>query len=100
MPKEWADKYKGQLDDGWDAYREKTFKRQKALGIVPQEAQLSRHDPDVQDWNTLSADEKKLYARMMEVFAGFLVVEENEEADILGFFQQLGLELKPKKLAK
>ena len=72
VPKEWADKYKGKFDDGWDAYREKTFARQKELGIVPKDAELSRHDPDVQDWNTLSADEKKLYARMMEVFAGFL----------------------------
>ena len=72
VPKEWADKYKGKFDDGWDAYREKTFARQKELGIIPQDAELSRHDPDVQDWDTLSADEKKLYARMMEVFAGFL----------------------------
>ena len=72
VPKEWADKYKGKFDDGWDAYREKTFARQKELGIIPQDAELSRHDPDVQDWDTLSADEKQLYARMMEVFAGFL----------------------------
>ncbi len=72
VPREWADKYAGQFDDGWDAYREKTFARQKALGIVPQAAVLSRHDPDVQQWETLSADEKRLYARMMEVFAGFL----------------------------
>ena len=49
VPKEWADKYKGQFDDGWDAYREKVFARQKELGIVPQESELSRHDPDVPD---------------------------------------------------
>ena len=72
VPKEWADKYKGKFDDGWDAYREKVFARQKELGIIPKDAELSRHDPDVPDWKTLSADEKKLYARMMEVFAGFL----------------------------
>ena len=47
VAKEWADKYKGVFDDGWDAYREKTFARQKELGIVPADAQLSRHDPDV-----------------------------------------------------
>ena len=52
---------------GWDAYREKAFARQKELGIVPKEAALSRHDPDVQNWTTLSADERRLYA-MMEVF--------------------------------
>ena len=72
VPKEWADKYKGKFDGGWDAYREHVFKRQKELGIIPKDAELSRHDPDVQDWNALPADEKKLYARMMEVFAGFL----------------------------
>ncbi|MBL8007740.1 MAG: sulfatase-like hydrolase/transferase, partial [Ignavibacteria bacterium] len=72
VPKEWADKYKGMFDDGWDSYREKVFANQKKLGIIPKNAELSRHDPDVQDWNKLSAEEKKLYARMMEVFAGFL----------------------------
>jgi arylsulfatase A-like enzyme len=45
VPKEWADQYKGQFDDGWDALREKTFKRQQELGIVPKDAVLSRHDP-------------------------------------------------------
>ena len=54
VPKEWADQYKGQFDDGWDAYREKVFKRQKELGIIPKDAELSRHDPDVPDWNTLA----------------------------------------------
>src|SRR5207244_1930028 len=72
VPREWADTYKGAFDDGWDAYREKVFARQKELGIVPEGAELSRHDPDVPDWETLSPEQKKLYARMMEVFAGFL----------------------------
>ena len=72
VPKEWADKYKGKFDDGWDAFREKVFARQRELGIIPQNAALSRHDPDVQDWSKLSPDERRLYARMMEVFAGFL----------------------------
>ena len=70
--KEWSDKYKGAFDDGWDAYREKTFARQKEMGLVPADAELSRHDPDVPDWDGLSAEEKRLYAHMMEVFAGFL----------------------------
>ncbi|HZF38653.1 MAG TPA: sulfatase-like hydrolase/transferase, partial [Blastocatellia bacterium] len=64
-PKEWADKYKGKFDDGWDKYREKVFAKQKELGVIPQNATLSRHDPDVQDWDKLPADERKLYARMM-----------------------------------
>ncbi len=72
VPKEWADRYKGKFDAGWEALREQIFKRQKELGIAPADAELSRHDPDVQRWDSLSAEEKKLYARMMEVFAGFL----------------------------
>lgn len=72
VPREWADKYKGQFDKGWDHYREETFRRQKELGVIPQNTVMSRHDPDVQDWDSLSDDERKLYARMMEVFAGFL----------------------------
>ncbi len=54
VPKEWADRYAGQFDDGWDAYREKVFARQKELGILPPDAELSRHDPDVPEWDSLS----------------------------------------------
>ncbi len=90
VPKEWADKYKGKFDDGWDAYREKTFARQKELGIIPKDAELSRHDPDVQDWNTLSADEKKLYARMMEVFAGFLTHTDYHYGRLFDFLKSIG----------
>lgn len=90
VPKEWADQYKGQFDDGWDAYRERTFKRQKELGIIPKDAELSRHDPDVQDWNTLSADEKKLYARMMEVFAGFLTHTDDQYGRLFEFLKSIG----------
>jgi len=90
VPKEWADKYKGKFDDGWDAYREKTFKRQKELGIIPKDAELSRHDPDVQDWNKLSAGEKKLYARMMEVFAGFLSHTDYHYGRLFNFLKSIG----------
>ena len=90
VPKEWADKYKGKFDDGWDAYRAKTFARQKELGIIPKDAELSRHDPDVQDWNTLSADEKKLYARMMEVFAGFLTHTDYHYGRLFNFLKSIG----------
>jgi arylsulfatase A-like enzyme len=90
VPKEWADKYKGQFDDGWDAYREKTFARQKELGVIPQGAELSRHDPDVQEWKTLSADEKKLYARMMEVFAGFMTHTDYHYGRLFDFLKSIG----------
>jgi arylsulfatase len=90
VPKEWADKYQGVFDDGWDAYRERTFARQKELGIVPADAELSRHDPDVQDWDSLSDDERKLYARMMEVFAGFLEHTDHHIGRLLAFVEELG----------
>ena len=88
--KEWADRYKGVFDDGWDAYREKTFARQKELGIVPADAELSRHDPDVPDWDTLPAPAKKLYARMMEVFAGFLEHTDHQIGRLLEFLSKQG----------
>ena len=90
VPKEWADQYKGQFDDGWDAYRDKVFKRQKELGIIPKDTELSRHDPDVPDWNTLSAGEKKLYARMMEVFAGFLTHTDHHYGRLFDFLKNIG----------
>ncbi len=90
VPKEWADKYKGKFDDGWEAYREKVFKKQKELGIVPKDAELSRHDPDVKPWKECSPDEKKLYARMMEVFAGFLTHTDYHIGRMLDFLKSIG----------
>ena len=90
VPKEWADKYKGVFDDGWDAYREKTFAKQKELGVIPADAELSRHDPDVKPWDECSAEEKKLYARMMEVFAGFLTHTDYHIGRIIDFLKEIG----------
>jgi arylsulfatase A-like enzyme len=90
VPKEWADKYKGQFDDGWEAYREKVFARQKELGIVPREAELSRHDPDVQDWSKLSADQRRVYSRMMEVFAGYLTFTDYHIGHLLDYLKTIG----------
>jgi arylsulfatase len=90
VPKEWADRYAGKFDDGWEAYREKTFAMQKELGIVPQDAELSRHDPDVKPWDDCSAEEKKLYARMMEVYAGFLEHTDHQIGRLLDFLKTIG----------
>ena len=89
-PKEWADKYKGKFDDGWGAYREATHARQLEMGIIPSGTALSRHDPDVQEWDDLSADERRLYARMMEVFAGFCEHMDHHVGRLLGFLESLG----------
>ena len=90
VPKEWADRYKGVFDDGWDAYREKVFARQKELGILPQDAELSRHDPDVPAWESLSDDQRRLYARMMEVFAGFLSHTDHHIGRLLDYLESIG----------
>ena len=90
VPKEWADRYAGKFDDGWEAYREKTFARQKELGIVPRDAELSRHDPDVKPWDECSAEEKKLYARMMEVYAGFLEHTDHQFGRLLDSLKTIG----------
>ena len=71
-PREWIAKYQGQFDAGWDAYREETHQRQLELGILPPGTELSPRPDWVKAWDMLSADEKKLYAHMMEIFAGFL----------------------------
>jgi arylsulfatase A-like enzyme len=88
--KEWSDKYKGVFDEGWDVYREKTFARQKAMGLVPADAELSRYDPDVAPWDSLSADEKRLYAHMMEVFAGFLEHTDFHMGRLFDFLKSIG----------
>ncbi len=69
--KDWADRYKGKFDDGWDAYRERTLARQKELGVVPQETELSARPDLFPAWDSLSDAQKQLYARQMEVFAGY-----------------------------
>ena len=91
VPKEWADKYAGRFDDGWDAYREKVFARQKALGILPADAELSRHDPDVPEWESLSPEARRLSARMMEVFAGFLSHTDHHLGRLLDFLREQGV---------
>lgn len=69
--KEWADKYRGQFDEGWDVYRQRTFERQKQLGIIPADTGLTERPDLFPAWDSLSDTQKQLYARQMEVFAGF-----------------------------
>ncbi len=75
---EWSDKYKGKFDAGWDVFREQVFARQKRLGIIPAKAILPDRNPDIKAWNALSPDERKLYARFMEVYAGYLTYTDYE----------------------
>ena len=70
-PREWIARFAGKFDAGWDVYRERTFARQKKLGVVPADAKLTTRSRGLPAWDGLGADEKRLYARMMEVFAGY-----------------------------
>lgn len=90
VPKEWADKYKGKFDQGWDKIREETLARQKKLGIVPQNTKLAPKPADIKDWNALSADEKKLFTRQMEVYAGFAEQTDYEVGRLVAAIQDLG----------
>jgi len=72
VPKEWSDKYKGRFDQGWDALRAETFARQKALGVIPPEAELTRRPPQIPAWEDMPVEERPILARQMEVYAGFL----------------------------
>jgi arylsulfatase A-like enzyme len=71
VPKEWIAKNKGRFDGGWDKLREETLARQIALGVVPAGTKLASKPKDIKNWDTLTADEQKLFARQMEVYAGF-----------------------------
>jgi arylsulfatase A-like enzyme len=90
VPKQWADRYKGQFDDGWDAYRERVFARQKQLGVMPADAELSRHDPDVPAWDALAPEARRLAARMMEVYAGFLSHTDHHIGRLTDFLKETG----------
>ena len=69
--KEWADKYKGKFDEGWDVLRERTFKRQKELGWISSDAKLTARDKTMASWESIPASERAFQERLMEVFAGF-----------------------------
>jgi len=87
---EWSDRYRGKFDAGWDAMREQTLKRQIALGVVPKGTKLAPRPEDIRAWNTLSPDEKKLFARQMEVFAGLAEMTDHEAGRLIDTLRQLG----------
>ena len=70
-PKEWIAKYKGQFTGGWDKLREETFERQKKMGVIPANTKLTPRPKEIPAWDDMSAEQKKLFERQMETFAGF-----------------------------
>jgi len=90
VPKKWIEKYQGKFDQGWDKLREETLARQIKLGIVPAGTKLAPKPAAIKDWDTLSADEKKLFARQMEIFAGFGEYADTEAGRIIKTLEELG----------
>ena len=74
VPEKWRDKYKGKYDQGWDQARKETLARQIKLGVVPPGTELAPKPPGIQEWDDLTADEKKVFARYMEIYAAFAEV--------------------------
>ena len=89
-PKEWIAKYRGQFDQGWDKVREETLARQIKLGVVPANTQLTKRPDGIPAWDSLSTDQKRLYARMMEVYAGALSHADYQIGRLLDAVQESG----------
>ena len=88
--KEWADKYKGKFDDGWDAYRERVFKRAKEKGWIPDNAQLTPRHPTMPSWESIPEDEKPFQRRLMEVAAGFAEHVDVQAGRVIDEMDKLG----------
>src|SRR5213594_1755528 len=88
--KEWSDKFKGKFDMGWNALREQIFANQKRLGVIPQSAQLTPWPDSLAKWETLSADEKKLFARQAEVYAGYTAYTDHEIGRVIQAVEDMG----------
>jgi arylsulfatase len=90
VPKDWIAGYKGQFDQGWDKLREATLARQKKLGVVPADTQLAPKPSAIKDWDKLTPDEQKLFARQMEVFAGYGAFADHEAARLIQSIDDMG----------
>jgi len=90
VSKEWSDKYKGQFDKGWDEVREATVKKMKSIGIIPENTNLAPKPEDIKDWNKLTDDERKLFARQAEVFAGFMEMTDYEIGRLIDAIEEIG----------
>ena len=89
--KEWADKYKGKFDDGWDAYRERVFKRQKQLGWISAGAKLTPRPGTLASWDSIPESERPFQRRLMELFAGFVEHTDAQVGKLIDSLEELGL---------
>ncbi len=88
---EWADKYKGKFDDGWDAYRERVFKRQLDMGIIPKGTKLTPRDETLDSWESIPEGQREFQIRLMEVFAGFVEHTDHEVGRLFDGLEERGL---------
>lgn len=89
-PKEWLDKFRGKFDQGWDKMREETFARQKELGIIPADAALAERPRGLPAWDSLNADQKRLYARLMEAYAAALAYLDAQIGRVIDSIEEKG----------
>jgi arylsulfatase len=85
----WSNQYKGKFDEGWDVFREKVFENQKKRGFIPANAKLPERNPDIKAWNSLAPDQKKLYARFFEVYAGYLTYTDFEVSRVINYLKEI-----------
>jgi arylsulfatase A-like enzyme len=90
-PKEWSDKYKGRFDQGWDAIREETIARQKKLGVIPADAELTARPAEISAWADVPNDLKPVLARQMEVYAGFMEHTDHQIGRLVDALDDLGI---------
>ena len=91
VAKQWADKYKGKFDDGWDAMRERIFARQKQIGYIPVDTKLTPRPESMAAWNDIPEEEKPFQRRLMEVFAGFCEHTDTQVGRLIDELEQLGI---------
>jgi arylsulfatase A-like enzyme len=91
VPKQWSDNYRGKFDDGWDALREAIFARQKDLGVIPANAELTRRHDEIPAWGDMPAELKPVLARQMEIYAGFLEQTDHEVGRVIDAIADLGV---------
>jgi arylsulfatase len=89
-PAEWIEKFRGKFDQGWDKARGEVFARQKAMGIVPADTQLTPRPPFIPAWDSLSADQKRIAAHLMEVYAGELAYQDHEFGELIAELRRMG----------
>jgi arylsulfatase A-like enzyme len=91
VPREWAEKYRGKFDRGWDRLREETFARQKQLGVIPPDCELTKRHDEIPAWDDMAEDLKPVLRRQMEIYAGFLEYADHHTGRLIDWLAELGV---------